>query len=206
MRSRRLGGQGRGGGLARLHPDGCLRRQRAPGRRAGRGSRVDRRRGPALPGRHLLPLGEHPRPPSARTRRGPRRPSGEGRPLHHARQHQRGGHRAGRGPGRRGAGGRPPFPLRRRRRGGRRAGPQDRLPVLGQPAARSGRTRFLALGDAYHGDTVGSLSLGDGGVFSAVFDPLCFQVLRTPGYADPGLGRRRPARPWRPTPGSWPPW
>jgi adenosylmethionine-8-amino-7-oxononanoate aminotransferase len=49
-----------------------------------------------------------------------------------------------------------------------------------------GRTEFLALGDAYHGDTVGSLSLGDGGVFSAVFDPLCFDVLRTPGYADPG--------------------
>ncbi len=49
-----------------------------------------------------------------------------------------------------------------------------------------GRTRYLALGDAYHGDTIGSLSLGDGGVFSAVFDPLCFPVLRTPGYADPG--------------------
>jgi adenosylmethionine-8-amino-7-oxononanoate aminotransferase len=49
-----------------------------------------------------------------------------------------------------------------------------------------GRTRFLALGDAYHGDTIGSLSLGDGGVFSAVFDPLCFPVIRTPGYADPG--------------------
>ena len=49
-----------------------------------------------------------------------------------------------------------------------------------------GRTRFLALGDAYHGDTIGSLSLGDGGVFSAVFDPLCFPVVRTPGYADPG--------------------
>ena len=49
-----------------------------------------------------------------------------------------------------------------------------------------GRTRFLALGDAYHGDTVGSLSLGDGGVFSAVFEPLCFPVVRTPGYADPG--------------------
>jgi adenosylmethionine-8-amino-7-oxononanoate aminotransferase len=49
-----------------------------------------------------------------------------------------------------------------------------------------GRTRFLALGDAYHGDTVGSLSLGDGGVFGAVFQPLCFPVLRTPGYADPG--------------------
>jgi adenosylmethionine-8-amino-7-oxononanoate aminotransferase len=49
-----------------------------------------------------------------------------------------------------------------------------------------GRSQFLALGDAYHGDTIGSLSLGDGGVFSAVFSPLCFPVLRTPGYADPG--------------------
>jgi adenosylmethionine-8-amino-7-oxononanoate aminotransferase len=49
-----------------------------------------------------------------------------------------------------------------------------------------GRTSFLALGDAYHGDTIGSLSLGDGGVFSAIFDPLCFPVVRTPGYADPG--------------------
>ncbi len=49
-----------------------------------------------------------------------------------------------------------------------------------------GRHRFLALGDAYHGDTLGALSVGDGGVFSAVFDPLCFPVLRTPGYADPG--------------------
>lgn len=48
------------------------------------------------------------------------------------------------------------------------------------------RSRFLALGDAYHGDTVGSLSLGDGGFFTAVFDPLRFPVLRTPGYADPG--------------------
>ncbi len=48
------------------------------------------------------------------------------------------------------------------------------------------RTQFLALGDAYHGDTIGSLSLGDGGVFSAAFGPLCFPVVRTPGYADPG--------------------
>ena len=49
-----------------------------------------------------------------------------------------------------------------------------------------GRTGFLTLGDAYHGDTIGALSLGDGGVFSAVFEPLCFPVIRTPGYADPG--------------------
>jgi adenosylmethionine-8-amino-7-oxononanoate aminotransferase len=52
---------------------------------------------------------------------------------------------------------------------------------LGRP-----RPRFLALGDAYHGDTVGALSLGDGGFFTSVFDPLRFPVERTPGYADPG--------------------
>jgi len=47
------------------------------------------------------------------------------------------------------------------------------------------RNRFLTLGDAYHGDTLGALSLGDGGFFSEVFRPLCFPVLRTPGYSDP---------------------
>ena len=49
----------------------------------------------------------------------------------------------------------------------------------------SGHTRFLALGDAYHGDTVGALSLGDGGFGTGLFDPLRFPVLRTPGYASP---------------------
>lgn len=49
----------------------------------------------------------------------------------------------------------------------------------------SGHSRFLALGDAYHGDTVGALSLGDGGFGTALFDPLRFPVIRTPGYASP---------------------
>jgi adenosylmethionine-8-amino-7-oxononanoate aminotransferase len=48
-----------------------------------------------------------------------------------------------------------------------------------------GRDRFVALGNAYHGDTVGSLSVGDGGFGTAVFDPLRFAVLRAPGYDDP---------------------
>jgi adenosylmethionine-8-amino-7-oxononanoate aminotransferase len=47
----------------------------------------------------------------------------------------------------------------------------------------SGRQQFLALGDAYHGDTVGALSLGDGGFGTTIFDPLRFPVVRTPGYA-----------------------
>ena len=49
---------------------------------------------------------------------------------------------------------------------------------VGQPA----RNRFLAFGGAYHGDTVGALSLGDGGLGAEVFDPLRFPVLRAPGF------------------------
>ena len=45
------------------------------------------------------------------------------------------------------------------------------------------RTRYLAFGGAYHGDTVGSLSLGAGGFGTDVFDPLRFPVLRAPDYA-----------------------
>ncbi|MEX2292917.1 MAG: adenosylmethionine--8-amino-7-oxononanoate transaminase [Acidimicrobiales bacterium] len=46
----------------------------------------------------------------------------------------------------------------------------------------TGRTRYLALGGAYHGDTVGSLSLGAGGFGTDVFNPLRFSVLRGSGY------------------------
>ena len=49
----------------------------------------------------------------------------------------------------------------------------------------AGRTAYLALGGAYHGDTVGALSLGGGGFGTDLFDPLRFPVLRTPGYDDP---------------------
>lgn len=48
------------------------------------------------------------------------------------------------------------------------------------------RTRFLALGNAYHGDTIGSLSVGADGFGTDIFDPLRFQPLRAPGYDDPG--------------------
>ena len=49
-----------------------------------------------------------------------------------------------------------------------------------------GRTRYLTFGGAYHGDTVGGLSLGDGGFGTEVFDPLRFPVLRAPAFGDPG--------------------
>ena len=49
----------------------------------------------------------------------------------------------------------------------------------------AGRTRYLALGHAYHGDTVGSLSLGAGGFGTDLFAPLRFDVIRAPGYDAP---------------------
>lgn len=49
-----------------------------------------------------------------------------------------------------------------------------------------GRTTYLAFGGAYHGDTVGSLSVGDGGFGTDVFDPLRFAARRTPGLDQPG--------------------
>jgi adenosylmethionine-8-amino-7-oxononanoate aminotransferase len=49
-----------------------------------------------------------------------------------------------------------------------------------------GRTEYLALGSAYHGDTIGALSVGADGFGTDVFGPLRFPVRRTPGYDDPG--------------------
>ncbi|MEX0663959.1 MAG: adenosylmethionine--8-amino-7-oxononanoate transaminase [Acidimicrobiia bacterium] len=48
-----------------------------------------------------------------------------------------------------------------------------------------GRTTFLAFGGAYHGDTIGALSVGDGGFGTDLFDPLRFPVIRAPQFADP---------------------
>ena len=46
-----------------------------------------------------------------------------------------------------------------------------------------GRTGYLAVDGAYHGDTVGSLSVGAGGFGTELFDPLRFPVLRAPDVA-----------------------
>lgn len=42
------------------------------------------------------------------------------------------------------------------------------------------RSLFLALGQAYHGDTLGSVSVGGVSRFHAMFDPLLFDVVRGP--------------------------
>ncbi len=47
------------------------------------------------------------------------------------------------------------------------------------------RRTFLAFGGAYHGDTLGALSVGDDGFGADIFDPLRFPVLRAPAFDDP---------------------
>jgi len=57
----------------------------------------------------------------------------------------------------------------------------------------SGRTKFLAIGGAYHGDTVGAVSVGGMDLFHERFRGLLFEVLRSPSpycYRCP-LGKER---------------
>ena len=42
------------------------------------------------------------------------------------------------------------------------------------------RTKFLALDDAYHGDTLGDVSVGGVDRFQVMFAPLLFPALRAP--------------------------
>jgi adenosylmethionine-8-amino-7-oxononanoate aminotransferase len=63
-----------------------------------------------------------------------------------------------------------------------------------RPDPRPGKTRFLALTGAYHGDTLGDVSVGDIGRFHSLFAPLLFPTIRTPApycYRCP-LGLERP--------------
>jgi len=50
------------------------------------------------------------------------------------------------------------------------------------------RSRILALQGAYHGDTIGGMSVGERGVFNAPYDPLLFDVDRLPF---PSAGREQ---------------
>ncbi len=49
----------------------------------------------------------------------------------------------------------------------------------------SGHSMFLAFGGAYHGDTIGALSVGDDGFGADAFDALRFPVVRAPAFDDP---------------------
>ena len=57
------------------------------------------------------------------------------------------------------------------------------------PQPQPQKTLFLALGDAYHGDTLGSVSVGGVPRFHALFEPLLFDVVRLPA---PRLDRLPP--------------
>src|ERR1700693_486996 len=50
------------------------------------------------------------------------------------------------------------------------------------------RSRILALEGAYHGDTIGGMSVGERGVFNAPYDPLLFDVTQLPF---PAAGREQ---------------
>jgi adenosylmethionine-8-amino-7-oxononanoate aminotransferase len=50
------------------------------------------------------------------------------------------------------------------------------------------RTRIIALENAYHGDTIGTMSAGARGVFNAAYAPLLFDVVRLP-FPVPGRER-----------------
>jgi len=63
-----------------------------------------------------------------------------------------------------------------------------------KPDPEPERSTFIALGGAYHGDTIGDVSLGGVDRFHALFQPLLFPVLRAPipyCYRCP-LGLKRP--------------
>jgi adenosylmethionine---8-amino-7-oxononanoate aminotransferase len=49
----------------------------------------------------------------------------------------------------------------------------------------SGRTTYLGFGGAYHGDTIGAVSVGGDGFGIDLFDPLRFPTLRAPHFGDP---------------------
>src|SRR4051794_27746587 len=48
------------------------------------------------------------------------------------------------------------------------------------PTPRPTKTRFLSLSNAYHGDTLGDVSVGDVGRFHQLFAPLLFRPIKAP--------------------------
>jgi adenosylmethionine-8-amino-7-oxononanoate aminotransferase len=60
--------------------------------------------------------------------------------------------------------------------------------------AQPRRTRFVAIGEAYHGDTLGAIGVGGVDRFTAMFAPLTFAAIRlpSPGGPDPASGRPAP--------------
>ena len=68
-----------------------------------------------------------------------------------------------------------------------------------QRGASTQRTRFISLRDAYHGDTIGSVSVGGIDLFHSTYRPLLFDTLK----AEPGRRRRTWSGCSRPTRARW---
>ena len=58
---------------------------------------------------------------------------------------------------------------------------------------RPGRTTFIAIGEAYHGDTLGAIGVGGVDRFTAMFAPLTFAAVRVPSPGGPCPHTGRPA-------------
>ena len=58
---------------------------------------------------------------------------------------------------------------------------------------RAGRTTFIAIGEAYHGDTLGAIGVGGVDRFTAMFAPLTFAAVRVPSPGGPCPHTGRPA-------------
>jgi adenosylmethionine-8-amino-7-oxononanoate aminotransferase len=50
-----------------------------------------------------------------------------------------------------------------------------------QQTGRAGKTKFAAITDAYHGETLGALSVGDLDLYSKIYKPLMFDTLKAAG-------------------------
>jgi len=51
-----------------------------------------------------------------------------------------------------------------------------------QHRGRPGKTKFVSLGNAYHGDTLGAVSVGGIDLFHSAFKPLLFETYQAPSY------------------------
>jgi adenosylmethionine-8-amino-7-oxononanoate aminotransferase len=62
-------------------------------------------------------------------------------------------------------------------------------------APQPDRTRFIAIGEAYHGDTLGAIGVGGVDRFTALFAPLTFEAIRlpSPGGRCPRTGMQPPS-------------
>jgi adenosylmethionine-8-amino-7-oxononanoate aminotransferase len=61
------------------------------------------------------------------------------------------------------------------------------------PRPEPDRTRFVAIGEAYHGDTLGAIGVGGVDRFTSLFAPLTFAALRLPSPGGPCPATGRPA-------------